>query len=83
MNNTRRELINLKLRASKKITPSLNLEQLRIEEGKKYGFDQTLLPSEPLREIETASVSAVKSNLSESESESDEEEEEEDSEDES
>jgi hypothetical protein len=54
MNNTRRELINLKLRAAKKITPELDIEQLRIEEGKKYGFDQTLLPTEPLREIETA-----------------------------
>ena len=39
MNNTRRELINLKLRAAKKITPELDIEQLRIEEGKKYGFD--------------------------------------------
>lgn len=39
MNNTRRELINLKLRASKKLKPDLDLETLRKEEGKLYGFD--------------------------------------------
>ena len=60
MNNTRRELINIKLRAAKKITPELDIGQLRIEEGKKYGFDQTLLPTEPLREIETAVLTEKK-----------------------
>lgn len=52
MNNTRRDLINLKLRASKRIESHLDLEALRLEEGKKVGFDQTLLPSEPIKEIE-------------------------------
>lgn len=52
MNNTRRDLINLKLRSMKKLDPKLEIEALRIEEGKKYGLDQTLIPSEPLRDIE-------------------------------
>lgn len=72
MNNTRRELINLKLRASKKINPSLNLETLRREEGKLYGFDQTLLPTEPLRDVEkikAESVKAVSESSDEEESE--------------
>lgn len=78
LNNTRRDLINLKLRAAKKINPLLDLTALRIEEGKKYGFDQTLLPSEPLREIEKVQMKleqSVKSEAPSEESESDSEEE--------
>jgi hypothetical protein len=75
MNNTRRELINLKLRASKKINEHLDIKTLRIEEGKQYGFDQTLLPSEPLRDIEKETKPlSVKHESSSSEEEESEEE---------
>jgi hypothetical protein len=56
LNNTRRDLINLKLRSAKKITKHLDLGQLRVQEGKKYGFDQSLLPSEPIHELEKDGV---------------------------
>jgi len=76
MNNTRRDLINLKLRSMKKITPTVNIEQLRVKEGTKYGLDQTLLPSEPLHDVEKdnadASQLSIKQNVEESAEEAEE-----------
>ena len=85
MNNTRRDLINLRLRSIKKITPELNIAELRCQEGAKYGLDQTLLPTEPLHESEktdkaeiaSASQLSIKQDDDESSDEETEEEDEE------
>ena len=74
MNNTRRELINLKLRSLKRLNPAIEISALRIEEGKKYGMDETLMPSDPLKDVEKEVNKPAEVNDESSDSESEEEE---------
>jgi hypothetical protein len=77
LNTTRRELINIKVRATKKLDPSTDPMEVRRQITEKYGLLITCMPEETRNELESigGSISKTQAKDTEESDESDEDDE--------